>query len=330
MAFEAFMTKAVAFLTSLFLTLIPYAGIALPGLDVSDENCLVNIEMISDTHLEANGIFRQSFMKSGFSTMKRSKAPIDAVLVNGDITNYGDEETLKQYFELISEYSPAPVISVAGNHDIGHVGDRGVTDISREEALANFIRYRNEYLGTDYDVNYYSTDINGYKFIVLGDEVIDGGHWDAISMTDEQLEFLDSELAEGTAEGKPVFVCCHWPLDHINGEDMIWDGSGIGEDEYPVKEILEKHDNVFYISGHMHAGIKSHLAEEKTGLSSAEQVNGVTYITLPTYGIVNWFGLTHSGTGGQLEVYADKVVFRPVNYITGNWYVNSAYTFELQ
>ncbi len=329
MTFSVFVSKATAFLMSLFLTLIPYAGVLLPGLDVSDENCKLNIEMISDTHIEYNGIFRQGFMKQGFRTMSRSKADIDAVLVNGDITNYGDEPTLAQYYELIKEFSPAPVISVAGNHDIGHVGDRGVTDITREQALENFIRYRNEYLGTDYDVNYYSTEINGYKFIILGDEVIDGGHWDAISMTDEQLEFLDRELAEGTADGLPVFVCCHWPLDHINGEDTVWDGSGIAEDEYPVKSILEKYDNVFYISGHMHAGIKSKLAEEKTGLSSAEQVNGVTYITLPTYGIINWYGLTHSGTGAQLEVYENRVVFRPVNYITGNWYKNSAYTFEL-
>ena len=55
----------------------------------------------------------------------------------------------------------------------------------------------------------------------------------------------------------------------------------------------------------------------------------MTYINLPTYGIVNWFGVPWSGTGAQLEVYADKVVFRPRSFLTGHWYVNSAYTFAL-
>lgn len=329
MTFSVFMTKATAFLMSIFLTLIPYAGIELPVMETQSEDCIMNLTMISDTHLEANGIFRFGFLKQGFRRIEKAKSPVDAIIIDGDITNYADEETLAQYYDFIKEYAPAPVITVAGNHDIGHAGDRDVTDISREEALANFIKYRNDYLGTDYDVNYYSTEVNGYKFIILGDEVVDGGHWDAISMTDEQLEFLDRELAEGTAEGKPVFVLCHWPIDDINGENTIWDSSGIEADEYPVQAIMEKYDNVFYISGHMHAGIKSTLVEEKYGLTNAEQVNGVTYINLPTYGILNMFGLTHSGTGGQLEVYSDRVVFRPMNYLTGNWYTNSAYTFEL-
>ena len=47
------------------------------------------------------------------------------------------------------------------------------------------------------------------------------------------------------------------------------------------------------------------------------------------YGIINWFGVPWSGTGAQLEVYADKVVFRPRSFLTGHWYVNSTYTFEL-
>ncbi len=61
----------------------------------------------------------------------------------------------------------------------------------------------------------------------------------------------------------------------------------------------------------------------------AEQVNGVTYISLPTYGIINQYGITWSGLGAQMEVYDSKVILRPINYLTGNWYVNSEYTFEL-
>ena len=325
---KAFFTKAGAFLLAILLTVIPYAGLRAPVLDTLEDDCKLNIEIISDTHLEKKELFRQGFLKTGLKNLKKTKSPIDAVVIPGDLTNYADEESLARFYEILKNDSPVPCIVSAGNHDIGHAGDRNVTDISREEALANVIRYWNEYSGMETEANYFTTEINGYKFIVIGDEVIDGGHWDAISMTPEQLEFLDRELAESASETAPTFVVSHWPLDHINGEDQIWDGSGIEREEYDIQSIMEKYPNVVYISGHMHAGFRSKLFEKVFGYANAEKVNGVIYLSLPTYGIVNWFGLPQSGTGAQLEVYSDKLIFRPRNFITGTWYKNCEYTFE--
>lgn len=327
MTFAVFSMKATAFLLSIFLTFIPYAGIELPVLQTAQEDCLLNLELISDIHLEPNGFFRNGILKQGLRTMNRSRSKIDGIVVAGDITNYADELSVKQYYEIIKKLAPAPVVTAAGNHEIGHAGDRNVTDITREEALANFIKYQNEYAGTNNTTNYYTYYINGYKFIVLGDEVVDGGHWDAVSMTQEQLDFLDNELE--SANGEPVFVVCHWPIKGINGEEFIWEGSGIDPEEYNVKGVLEKYKHVFYISGHMHSGISSTIADEKYGIHSAQQVNGVTYITLPSFGLVNQYGIPWFGTGAQLELYEDKVLYRPVNYLTGNWYTNSAYEFKL-
>ena len=331
MEFSEFIYKAQAFLMALFMTLVPYKGVEVPVMKAAEDNCLLNVSMISDTHVEADYPFRSGFMKQGFSRMAKAKTPVDAVVICGDLTNYADEPSLAKVYEVIKNYCPGQAIVVAGNHDIGHAGDRDKTDITREEALANVIKYHNEFYGDNIDVNYFSLEVNGYKFIVLGDEVIDGGHWDAVSMTQEQLDFLDRELEEGTAEGKPVFVCSHWPFDGINGEDLVWDGSGIEESEfaYQVKGIMEKYKNIFYISGHMHGGVRCDKVAEKYNIPMAEKINGVTYISLPCYGIVNWYGITGSGTGAQIEVYADKIMIRPINYLTGKWYTNSAYTFEL-
>ncbi len=329
----AFINKAIAFLMALFMTMVPYNGIKAPVLKTEEENCRLNVSMISDTHIEKNEILRKAFLKTGLRNMGRAKVQVDAILIDGDLTNYADEDSLAIYYDIISKYAPstAKVITVAGNHDIGHAGDRDVTDITREEALANVIKYHNSYYGDNTTANYYAMDINGYRFIILGDEVVDGGHWDAVSMTDEQLQFLDDQLAEGTKEGKPVFVCCHWPFDGVNGEDTIWDGSGTEphEDPYRMLSILEKYKNVFYISGHMHGGVRCTKVADKYNMPMAEKVNGVTYLNLPTFGIVNWYGITWSGTGAQLEVYDGKVIFRPVNYLTCNWYANSEYSFDL-
>ena len=332
------MTKVIAFIMSFLMTLVPYAGFASPVIDVKEDDCLFNIEMISDVHVEAGWPFRCGFIKQAFNSFKYAKRSVDAVVMAGDITNYADEASLKQYYDTIKQYD-YPVITVAGNHDIGHVGDRGKSDITKYEALANVIKYYNDYSKRQLETNYYAETIGGYKFITLGDEVDGftiedgvekehtGGHWDGITMTHKQLEFLDEEL-KNRDQTKPVFVCCHWALDGINGEDTIWDGSGIDRDEYDIQSILEKYENVVYISGHMHGGVRCTAAGEKYNMPMAQKVNGVIYISLPSFGIVNMFGIPWSGTGAQLEIYEGKIIFRPRNYLTGKWYENAVYEFE--
>ena len=310
-----------AFVMAIVLTALPYMGVALPKLDTLRGDCRLNVTMISDTHIEAGELIRQGFLISGLKSLRRGSATPDLVLVDGDQTNYGDVASIERYYDICQKYSPVPVLTVYGNHDIGHVEDR-----DHDAVRADLIERLNASLGLQTEEIYFRYEMNGYTFIVLGDE---GDRWDALTLSDAQMAFLDTSLAEATAEGKPVFVCCHWPLEGINGEKTIWPESGLERDRFDIQSILEKYPNVFYISGHMHAGIKSHAVEEKYGLSSAEVVNGVTYLNLPTYGIVNWFGSPWPGTGAQLEVYDDAVVFRPRNYLTGHWFVNSVYTFEI-
>ena len=326
---KAIFTHFFTFLMSFVITLIPYAGHTKNEIKTISDDCKLNVSMISDTHIEMTDIFRQIFLKNGLKNISNAVSPVDAVLIDGDLTNYADEQSLERYYSIISKYSSVPVINVAGNHDIGHAGDRNVTDISRQQAKENFINYNNAYMGVEDNDVYYSYEVNGYKFIVLGDESIGAGHFDTISMSDEQLKFLDDELKDATANELPVFVCCHWPIENINGEDIIGPGSGSEVWGYDRHSIMKNYKNVFYISGHMHTGVKATLVEKLYGISSVEQHDGVTYINLPCYGIVNMFGLPWSGTGIQLEVYDDEVVFRPINYLTKNWYENSVYHIAL-
>lgn len=327
--FKSIMSNFLSFVMAIVLTILPYAGFELPVIDNAEDDCKMTVELISDTHLEPYEILRPMFLTIGLKNLQRAKTTIDAVVIAGDITNYADEESVIRHYKIASEYSPATVITAAGNHDIGHVGDKDMTDITREEAKANFIRLNNEYLGIEATNNYYSYEINGYTFIVLGDEVINGGHWDAMDLGAEQLNFLDSELARTTADGSPVFVVCHWPVDGINGQEITYPDSGIDLSINDIKSIMEKYSNVFYISGHIHGGIKSEAAADYVGFSNVEQHNGVTYVSLPTYGIVNSFGDPSPATGIQMEVYENKVIFRPRNFLTNKWYTNAVYTIDL-
>ena len=343
-----------AFLMAILLTILPNFNFALPVMKTKEENCELNLVMFSDVHIETNELFRKSFVKTALKRANNAKDKVDGIVMAGDITNYADEESLADYYEIITDNTDLPVVSAAGNHDIGHVGDRDKTDITKYEALANIIKYQTEYQEAkkldNYKTegsNYYSCEINGYKFIVLGDEVDGftikdgeevehtGGHWDGVTMTHAQIDFLDRELAEGTAEGKPCFVVSHWPICNTVSEDVVWPDSGIDQEEYDLVSVMEQYKNVVYISGHMHSGTKSKLVEEKYGITSAEKKafteggNEVIYFSLPTLGIVNAFGLPLWGRGATLEVYENHIIWRPVNYLTGNWYEASEYSFNL-
>lgn len=324
----AFLTKALAFLMSLFLTLVPYAGLSQPNFAAKDAEAeKLNVAMISDVHVDPYFPIRTTFLKTALNNLSRAKTKVDVMLNSGDVTNYADTESLIEYYDTIADYASFPVITAAGNHDIGHAGDRNVVDYDRETAKENFIYYHNLYTGDNATTTYFSQTVKGYKFIVIGDEVIDGGHWDGLTMSETQIEWLDSEL--DSANGAPVFVISHWPGDSTSGEDIIWDGSGVEYEENPIREILESHKNVIFVSGHMHGGIRCTVVGDLFNMPMAEKINGVTYVNLPSFGLVNQYGITWSGTGANLELYADKFIVRPVNYLTGIWYTNSNYTFTL-
>lgn len=324
----AFMTKALAFLMSLFLTFVPYAGISSPNFEAQDESSeIMNIAMVSDVHIDPYMPIRTTFLKLALKNLSNAETKVDLLINAGDVTNYADTESLVEYYDTIADYATFPVITAAGNHDIGHAGDRDVVDYDRYTAKANFIYYHNLYTGDELTTTWWSQTVNGYKFIALGDDVVDGGHWDGLSMSAEQIEWLDNEL-DSVKDGQPVFVICHWPGDDTTGEDIIWDESGVDFEENPIKEILESHKNVIFISGHMHGGIRCTVVGDLFDMPMCEKVNGVTYINLPTFGIVNQYGITWWGTGANLELYADKLVVRPVDYLTGVWYTNSNYTFN--
>ncbi len=316
------------FLLAIMLTAVPYKGVEPRVIDTAEKDCQLTVELISDTHLQKNNPFGKLLLTNGIKNLQKAKTKIDAVLVCGDVTDKVDEDTLIKYYDIIKKHSPAPVITVAGNHDLRH---NQRSKITPEKALEIFMKHANNYYGTDYKEPYYSVDVNGYKFIILSDEVISDDSENEVMLSEEQMNFLDKELAAATADGSPAFVCCHWPVDGMNGQKLIFpEGAGsIKLELNDIKSIMEKYKNVFYISGHIHSGIKSSAAVNVSHFSNVEQENGVTYISLPTYGSVNFFGYTASGTGMQLEVYENKVIIRPRSFITNGWFTNAVHTIEL-
>lgn len=304
-------TKISAFLMMLISTVIPFVNYDVENKD----EILLNVAMISDIHIDTRLPAGKLFLTLGLQDMKRNATENDAVLVSGDLTNYGDKESAEDFYEIFAKVNPAENWIIApGNHDIGHN-----EDFTHDEVRQWLIDYNNQYTGAENKNIYFTKKVNGYTFIVLCDESED--NWDSCDISDEQISFLDKQLEKATQDGKPAFVVCHWPLPYTNGQTAIYEDSGLdGEFAKKLRDTLEKYDNVFFISGHMHKGISGENLRNLFGFSSVETIYGVTYVNLPSYGIANRYGIPWNGMGMQMEVYENEVVFRPRRYMHSTWY----------
>ncbi len=314
-------------LISLFLSVATaFSGAATPYTPQNPDEIKLNVALISDTHIDSRLPLGKLYLKNAFKDMNSATVKNDALVVCGDLTTYGEEQGIIDFFEIMTETTDIEYKIIAmGNHDIGHTRDLGITN---DEARAYFLKHNNDYLGTDFEKNYYSYDVNGYKFIVLCDESED--NWDEFEIYEEQTAFLDAELAEATKDGLPAFVVCHEPTVGQNGQETVHDGGSMQpESSERIKAVMEKYDNVFYLSGHMHEGINGNYTEEFLGFRNIETVNGVTYVSLPSYLLFNRYGFMGNGLGMQMEVYEDEVVFRARNFALSDWYGDYTYSVPL-
>lgn len=312
--------QIIALIVSLLTTVFPssefLAGFDALELATKEDSCRLNASIVSDVHIDVDWPIGEWIWANGLNDLERSKDTIDALIVSGDLTNYGDAPSMESFFRIMADSPCAENWVIAmGNHDVGHVEDR-----PQEQARQEFVNLYNELnpAGEKIEKAYYKTDINGYRFVVLCDDGDDT--WDTPDMAPEQLRFLDDSLAEAAERDLPMFVICHVPVEGVNGQDVIWEDGGLDDNSDAVQAILEKYENVFFISGHVHTGINGPLVEKVFGFSCVETINGVNYINLPTYMIINRYGVPWGGMGFQMEVYDDEVLFRARNFGSSKWY----------
>ena len=311
------MQSVISFITAIFMTvlcaLVPFAG----GVTEYDaDNIRLEAQIVSDTHIDYRLPIGQAFLSAACVNTKITKP--DAFIDLGDITNYGDAKSVEKHFEICSKLIPEDIVQIhlTGNHDLGHS-----EDFDNDGARANFVEQFNKYMSYQIDKTWYSKDVNGYTFIVMGDE--DPDNWDLPWYSDEQLEFVESEIQRGTEGGKPVFVLAHVPLAGIHGEEYYYDGVTEEPQSSQIQAMLEKYDNVYFMSGHVHKGLGNSV---KTPTYVTK--NGVHYLTLPSFLMPNWpqGGITNHGVAFMLEIYDGEVILRARNTVTQKWYKSFEYT----
>lgn len=312
--------KTIALLIS-FIIFMPSGAVPETIEKIDAEKCLISATVFSDLHMEGTNPERHK--RGGGVLSAAQKADNDLLLLLGDNTMNGQiVETVFAYGLVDRFFDTEDVIVAPGNHDM----DTSENTNGTFETLRNrYIFLRNAFFGDCGDKVYYSREEKGYKFIVLGGEGRTAEDGKQI-ISDEQLSWLKSELAEAAASGKPCFIINHYLVRGRNGGRSYADFN-ITDQNDRLTEILETSGvRTFYFCGHSHYGVSD---------DSVQTTANVTYINLPATGNPgNYYPANEDcgkdGIGMQMEAYEDKVVLRFRNYLTGQWlegYDN--YVFEL-
>ncbi len=304
------------------------------GYETEKDDCLMKFAVISDVHM-TDETARRDILELGLYDMQNAEDKLDALVLSGDMTERARSEQYAMLAEAFSKYIPADnVIMAVGNHDTWN--NEVEDEFEFAESEKNFIEYNKIIANRELDKVYYSTEVNGYTFIMLSSE---DTHTDAY-ISDEQLSWLDSELKKATNASKPVFVVCHWPINGTHGLPLTWldnpilenkdeleakDG-GLGNDSEKVEAILNKYNNVYFISGHLHNGIENNSIY---GYSSVEKRGNINCVNLPSYMYLGMKGRVSNGLGFVFEVYEDEVIIRARSFTAGVWYTNYTYSIPI-
>lgn len=327
---STFLTKAVSFMLSLVMFLATpinlITGNKEKKISYAEDGCKLSFAAISDIHMK-NMWGEQKVFELGLYDMEDAKDQLDAVAYVGDITDHGYYEMWDRVADATSKFSPAKnQFVIVGNHDTWGP-NRDEFDNPVDGVKPTFIEYNRMISNRDITEMYYSDIVNGYYFIALGSEE---DHTDAF-LSDKQLQWFEGEMEKAKATGLPIFVFLHQPIIGTHGlpynweleKDYDYDDGGIGAQNDQVVDILKKYDNVFFISGHIHAGIKnesSKLGVEYASVEYMENNNGnnITLINLPSYMYFDVMRGGHimPGCGFIVEAYESKVIIRARNFAT--------------
>lgn len=319
----AYLVDFVSYVIALVMTVLgvvaPLTGDKTEPIRRAKEGCEASFAVVSDTHL-TEVFLRQSILELGMKDMAEAEDRLDAVVFDGDMTDHGAIEMWDRFAAAVTSHDEAEQrIMVVGNHDTW-----GPVDGDLELTKQTFIDYNKKICDRDITEMYYSTEINGCPVIVLGSE---GDHTYA-TVSDTQIAWFADEMAKAAETGKPIFVFMHQSINGTHGLPYTWEMNeddppeegGIGEASDDILNIIKQYKNVFYISGHIHAGFANdnNLLAKYT---SVEKYDGYTLINVPcyTYPDVQRGGNITNGTGYVFEVYENEVLLRARNFATGTW-----------
>ncbi|SFE55944.1 phosphodiesterase [Paracidovorax wautersii] len=196
---------------------------------------------LSDLHIREPGrlaygrIDTAPYLREAVASIGRLPQRPDAVVITGDLTDFGRAAEYDHLRALLAPLAPLPIYLLPGNHD------------ERQQLRASFPEHA--WLGTEGFVQY-SVPVGAMQLIAL-DTVVPGASEG--SLCAERLEWLAAQL--DAHRDRPVVIAMHHPpfrtlIGHMDEIGLLQ-----GADE--LEALVARHPNVErVICGHLHRSIQ--------------------------------------------------------------------------
>ena len=305
-------------ITALFATiacvfsLIPQAlGIYKETYEAENQDeVLMNAVLIADIHADGDPVRdRNDNLRRLLADINASEEKLDALAVAGDITNCGN---IKEYINLegmLLAYNKSKnLITSMGNHDSRATCVEEPYFDEGSSLFQNFLRTQ----GIKTETNYYYKVVNGCYFIALGTESMPDP-----DISDTQIEWVDSLLAEAAKTGMPCFIISHELLMGTHDDKGVPASRNLGEASEKLKAVVKKYADegltTVYVCGHLHRNF-----HEDTLVTVSDNFYS---LLLPSalFTEDDATGEDIRGLGVTAEVYKDKLVIRARNFNTYEW-----------
>ena len=324
---QLFQEIAALFMSILML----FGGVTTPASGDALKNFAddVNVDFVvtGDTQVCDYMPEREANLMSFSKDMMNSEIDLDAFIIVGDVAENGMQAEYDRVTAQIADWNVANYIMCTGNHDIR------LRDF--EQSKERFLNFMNG-LNTEENAKdnvFYKYEVNGYTFLTIASDKME---FEEAHFSGEQLQWLNIELKNATAENKPVFVLCHQSLAESHGLPNTWGSANstpedttmpayerkdsydftgsIGKQSNDIYDIISKYENVFFITGHLHTGFGKYTYQT---IDAEKNVQG---INVPSVGIDNKDGVYNNpGTGLLVEVTDSQVIFYARDFRNGKF-----------
>jgi hypothetical protein len=305
--------------------------IPLDGLTAKTDEKLFSFIVSSDWHIAAafnadtgNPTFSTANNDAHFAQMidrfKTADPAATQIFFGGDLVDgqKGAQAEYARFEELWNTYAQGYTFDgVIGNHEYWFNADEEAAgNTTHAYTVNNFANATGVPITPEKP--YYSKTFNGYEFFFLNtterDDTGRQSHNDS-TLGDAQLTWLDEGLAAATANGKVAFVFHHQKFNQITDADAL-------------KAVLKKYPTAIFVTSHSHEDMNRKNIFSLADETMCNQLNtsAVTFI-LPTHYNNNKEQARHMSQAYIAEMHADRVVFKGMDLMTGEWIPNAQFAF---
>ena len=284
---------------------------------LSESEMLYSFNVISDIHAyktDSSEPYTSHFI-GALKQIDELDPNSEALFTVGDNTGNGKEFEYDVLAELLSTYrkSSSPIYYTIGNHDYMYYDtiEEGLDLFKKRLGMKN---------------HYYSVEIKGIKFIILGSDTTSGYG----SLSEAQLNWLENEL-KTAASNKPIFIMIHQPLKNtvagtLDKLDPNQTSAGfIDSSGTKLRKILKSYPNSFVFTGHSHWTMDSYQSTY-VGVGHDANFINCSSVAAPEDGS----GRLAGSQGVFVEVYEDFVVIKGRDFVKNAWISSNQIIMKLE